>query len=88
MAHSDNAGILAKRTELFLKGGVYSITYKQLVLDLLTKRLSPKIISGFIINNVHKIKPNDPESFLCKLLIEGPEGNPDAFIKGFTSQAH
>lgn len=47
---SDN--LTNKRIDLYLKGGVFSISYKCLVLDLLTKRLSPAIISGFIINAV------------------------------------
>jgi hypothetical protein len=42
---------LNKRAELFLKGGAWAITYKQLVLDLLTKRLSPSVITGFLVNN-------------------------------------
>ena len=65
ISSAESAHTLSKRAELFLKGGVFAITYKQLVLDLLTKRLSPSVISGFIINNAHKIKPNNSESFLC-----------------------
>jgi len=44
---------LLKRNELFLKGGVYSVTYKQLVVDLLCKKVSPLIITGLIINQAH-----------------------------------
>jgi DNA excision repair protein ERCC-4 len=51
--HSSEASISNKRLDLYLKGGVFSVTYKILVLDLLTKRLSPSIISGLIINNAH-----------------------------------
>ena len=47
-----NESLSNKRIELYLKGGVFSISYKCLVLDLLTKRLSPSIIAGFIINSV------------------------------------
>ena len=45
-----------KRVDMYLKGGVFSISYKAIVLDLLTKRLSPAIISGFIMNNSQKVK--------------------------------
>lgn len=44
---------LLKRNELFLRGGVYSVTYKQLVVDLLCKKVSPLIITGIIINQAH-----------------------------------
>jgi DNA excision repair protein ERCC-4 len=67
-----------KRIDLYLKGGVFSISYKCLVLDLLTKRLSPTIISGFIINAVQKLNDKSPESFLTQILRKE---NPDAFIK-------
>eukprot|EP00347_Sterkiella_histriomuscorum_P024144 403332158 len=68
-----------KRIDMYLKGGVFSVSYKAIVLDLLTKRLSPSIISGFIINNAHKVQENSQESFLCKILRKD---NPDnAFIK-------
>ena len=53
---SDDAKVLNKRAETYLKGGVFAITYRQLVLDFMTKRLSPAIISGFIINQAHKVK--------------------------------
>lgn len=46
-----NDNLSNKRVDLYLKGGVFSISYKCLVLDLLTKRLSPSIITGFIINS-------------------------------------
>lgn len=74
-----------KRLDLYLKGGIFSVTYKTLVLDLLTKRLSPSIISGFIINNAHKAgaKQSSFEPFLCKLL---KKDNPDAFIKTFSDK--
>jgi len=81
ISNSDNAHVLNKRADHFLKGGAFAITYKQLVLDLLTKRLSPNVISGFVINNAHRIKPHQSESFLCKLL---KAENPSAFIKVFT----
>jgi len=81
ISNSDNSYVLNKRADLFLKGGAFAITYKQLVLDLLTKRLSPNVISGFIINNAHRIKPHQSESFLCKLL---KTENSNAFIKVFT----
>jgi len=41
---------VSKRTDLYLKGGVFNVTYKQLVIDLLSKKVSPLIITGIVIN--------------------------------------
>lgn len=57
-----------KRNELYLKGGIFSVTYQQLVLDLLSMKLSPHIISGMIVCNVHKVKQNCSEAFLAQLI--------------------
>jgi hypothetical protein len=51
-----------------------------MVLDLLTKRISPSIISGIIINNAHKAngRAKSGESFIAEMIRRS---NPDAFIK-------
>ena len=73
-----------KRIDMYLKGGIFSVSYKAIVLDLLTKRLSPSIISGFIVNESHKVQENSQESFLCKILRRDSEG---AFIKAISDKA-
>lgn len=78
---SSNDNLSNKRIDLYLRGGIFAVSYKALVLDLLTKRLSPSIISGFLINDAHKLKHS--EAFLCKLL---KKDNPDTFIKCFTDK--
>ena len=81
---SDNV-VSNKRLDLYLKGGIFSITYKILVLDLLTKRLSPAIVSGIIINNAHKAggRVKTGEIFIAEIIRKG---NYEAFIKGFTEK--
>lgn len=61
------------------------MTYKILILDLLTKRLSPSIISGLIINNAQKstAKGKSGETFLAELIRKG---NQSAFIHGITEK--
>lgn len=82
---SSESAISNKRLDLYLKGGIFLVTYKILVLDLLTKRLSPAIISGLIINNAQKAagKTKTGESFIAEMI---KKGNPDAFIKGFSEK--
>lgn len=72
-----------KRADLYLKGGVFAISNKCIVLDLLTKKLSPSIITGFIINSAQKMSDKSQESFLTKLLRKE---NPEAFIKCITDK--
>jgi hypothetical protein len=57
---------LLKRNELFLKGGCFSVTYKQLVVDLLCKKVSPLIITGLIVNQAHACEQK--ESFIVRLI--------------------
>ena len=59
---------LTKRGDLYLKGGVFVVTYKQLVLDLLCKKLSPLIITGLIINQAHTCTNTCKESFLASII--------------------
>jgi len=51
-----------------MRGGFFQITFKTLILDLLAKKISPSIISGFLINKAHKIETKCPESFLTQIL--------------------
>lgn len=83
--HSSEASISNKRLDLYLKGGIFSVTYKILILDLLTKRLSPSIISGLIINNAQKSisKGKTGDTFLAELIRKG---NQTAFIHAFTEK--
>ena len=63
--HSAESSISNKRLDLYLKGGIFFVTYKILVLDLLTKRLSASIVTGLVINNAHKAGPGKTgESFI------------------------
>lgn len=56
-----------------------------MVLDFLTRRLSPNVITGFVINDVHWItKENVPEAFLTKIL---KKENPVAWVKCFSNNA-
>ena len=64
------------------------MTYKILILDLLTKKLSPSIISGLIINNAHKANCKGAgnktgEAFLAEIIRQG---NQSVFIHAITEK--
>lgn len=82
--HSADASS-TKRLDIYLKGGLFLVTPKILLLDLLTKRLSPSIVSGLLLNHAHKVsaKKKSAEGFICELLRRG---NADVFIKGVSEK--
>jgi len=72
--HSSEASVSNKRLDLYLKGGIFAVTYKILVLDLLTKKLSPSIITGLVINHAHKAGSTGAktgESFIAEIIRRG-----------------
>ena len=75
---------LTKRGDFYLKGGVFVITYKQLVLDLLCKKVSPLIITGLIINHAHKCQKTCKETHIATIIRKQ---NPQAFVKCFSDRA-
>jgi len=84
--HSSDVSVSNKRLELYLRGGAFFVSYKILVLDLLTKRLSPSIVTGLVLNQAHKGgKGRTGESFIAEILRKG---NQEVAIKSFTERAH
>lgn len=49
--HRADETLVTKRIESYLQGGIFAPTAKTLILDLLSKKLSPHVISGFVILN-------------------------------------
>jgi len=47
----DKIALASKRIDQYLKGGIFAPTPKTLLLDLLSKKLSPHVITGFVILN-------------------------------------
>ena len=75
---------LTKRVDKYKEGGVFAVTYRQLVQDLMGSKLSPSIIDGLLINQAHKSDLVE-ESFLIRLIRAK---NPDIWIKCFTNSAN
>ncbi len=62
------------------------MTYKQLVIDLLSKKVSPLIITGIVINEAQKChKAHSSENFLIRQI---KKDNPQAFVKCFSDKPH
>ena len=81
-----------KRIEQYLQGGIFAPTSKTLTLDLLSKKLSPSIITGIIIMNPEKtLKGSHAQgddtfmSNICFCLKLFRRDNKDGFIKVISS---
>ena len=81
-----------QRIEMYLKGGIFAPTPNTLILDLLSKKLSPHIITGFIIMNAEKsLKGSHAfgvNSFMSNVqfcLKVFRRDNKDGFIKAFSA---
>jgi hypothetical protein len=70
-----------QRGEEYLKGGIFAITAKVLILDLLVKKVPGWVITGIIMAHAHKVLPMGSENFLLKIYRKE---NPTGFIKCFT----
>jgi DNA excision repair protein ERCC-4 len=59
-----------ERVEMFKKGGVFCVTSRILVVDLLRHHIPINAISGLIILNAHQISSFSPESFIIEMFDE------------------
>jgi len=76
---SDNSA--EERRKMYLQGGVFFITSRILVMDMLTKRAPIEYITGILINRAHKLAESSQESFILRMFRES---NSHGFIKALT----
>ncbi|ORM41342.1 DNA repair endonuclease XPF [Babesia sp. Xinjiang] len=69
------------REKIYVEGGIYCVPSRILLVDLLTAKLSPELVSGLIIVNAHRMTHDYNIPFLIKLLRSR---NRVAFIKAIT----
>ncbi|ORX93909.1 DNA repair endonuclease XPF [Basidiobolus meristosporus CBS 931.73] len=77
----NNETSVSERTEVYLSGGILSVTSRILVVDLLTKRIPTHLITGILVNHAHKITELSLEAFILRLFREE---NKEGFIKAFS----
>eukprot|EP00111_Clytia_hemisphaerica_P023677 TCONS_00069779-protein len=70
-----------ERRQLYLQGGVFFVSSKILVMDMLTKRVPIDYITGILVTRAHKIAESSQESFILRMFREH---NSDGFIKAFS----
>lgn len=85
-----------KRQELYHSGGVYMVTARILIVDLLDGTLDPAKLTGLVTVNAHKVYENSVETFCIDLIryknsacfLKAFTDEPISFTKGFNSLAN
>lgn len=70
-----------ERSELYLSGGILSITSRILIVDLLTKRIPSYLITGILVNHAERVNETSIEAFILRVY---KEENQEGFIKAFS----
>uniref|UniRef100_M4BN67 ERCC4 domain-containing protein n=1 Tax=Hyaloperonospora arabidopsidis (strain Emoy2) TaxID=559515 RepID=M4BN67_HYAAE len=71
---------LNERQQIYKRGGVFFVTTRILVVDLLSSHVDPGIVSGLLVNKAHLVTETSIEAFILRLYRER---NRDGFIKAF-----
>lgn len=76
--------LVDQRKEILTNGGIFFITSRVLLVDLLNEVINPLDICGLFLPNVHKIDESSTEAFIISLYREK---NNIGFIKAFSDDA-
>lgn len=81
------------RAEMYLRGGVFCITSRILIVDLLTNTVSPKDIDGLLITHADQVTNDSTSAFIIRIytslrqrekcFIKGITDRPESLIMGF-----
>ncbi|EPE26670.1 Restriction endonuclease-like protein [Glarea lozoyensis ATCC 20868] len=69
------------REKLYAQGGIFSITSRILVVDLLTNLLNPETITGMIVLHADKVVATSLEAFILRIYRQK---NKNGFLKAFS----
>ncbi|QSZ34850.1 hypothetical protein DSL72_007709 [Monilinia vaccinii-corymbosi] len=80
------------REKMYVQGGIFSITSRILVVDLLTSLLDPETITGVIVLHAEKVVATSLEAFILRIyrqknkvgFLKAFSDNPEPFATGFS----
>ncbi|KJE97093.1 DNA repair helicase RAD25 [Capsaspora owczarzaki ATCC 30864] len=78
----DNTVSSAARCDLYMQGGIFFITPRILIVDMLKKRIPIHHITGLLVHRAHKVVDTSTEAFIIRLFRHS---NREGFIKAFSS---
>ncbi|KAH7583729.1 ERCC4 domain [Nakaseomyces glabratus] len=81
-----------KRRQLYLKGGIVSVTSRIFIVDLLSGTIHPNRITGFVVLNADNLRNFSNESFILEIyrsknrwgFIKAFSNNPESFSMSFS----
>lgn len=80
---TNESGQSSTRQEMYSRGGVFCITSRILIVDLLTKTLSSKDVDGLLVGHADQVAHDTTEAFIIRIYTS--QKRRDAcFIKAFT----
>lgn len=81
--NTETATTAEKREKLYAKGGIFVVTSRIFVVDLLAHTIDPTKITGVVIMHAEKVEVNSIESFILRLIRQK---NKVAFIKALSEE--
>ncbi|KAK4155130.1 hypothetical protein C8A00DRAFT_42185 [Chaetomidium leptoderma] len=86
---------VAAREKMYAAGGIFSITSRILVVDMLTGLLSPETITGMVVLHADRAAATSLEAFILRIyrqknkvgFLKAFSDNPDPFTTGFSPLA-
>lgn len=70
---------------MYQRGGVFCVTSRILIVDLLTNTLNPKDVDGMLIAHAEKVTNESTEAFIIRIYTSQKRRS-QCFIKGFTDR--
>ncbi|KAL6579018.1 DNA repair endonuclease uvh1 [Orobanche minor] len=73
------------RFSLYTSGGIFFITARILIVDLLTQRLPATSIAGIILLNCHSLSDTSTDAFIVRILRSA---NRSVYVRAFSDRPH
>lgn len=70
-----------QRSEMYLSGGIMSVTSRILVVDMLSKRIPTGLITGLVVLHAEKVTSTSVEAFIARIYRQE---NKEGFLKAFS----
>nr|WJN24989.1 single-stranded DNA endonuclease [Pseudozyma flocculosa] len=70
-----------QRSEMYLSGGIMSVTSRILVVDMLSKRIPTGLVTGLVVLHAEKVTPTSVEAFIARIYRQE---NKEGFLKAFS----
>lgn len=80
LINTDLTGV-GQREKMYKQGGIFSITSRILVVDLLTQNLDPSKVTGLVVLHAEKIPATSLEAFIVRIYRQK---NKTGFLKAFS----